>query len=521
MHEIITIQLGQKANYLATHFWNTQESYFTYSDDQSPSPINHDIHFRPGLSPSDNYKTETFTPRTLIYDLKGAFGTLRKLNALYQLESNDDDPSHISRTSSLWLPTHQPILHQSHPPIPASPYTTALDLGVTPPKLSSSDIKFFSDYNRVYYHPRSILQLNDYESQSTIQPFESYSTGEDLFKELDKEHDILDRDLRSFLEESDAPQGIQLFTSLDDAWAGFASKYLERIRDEVGGKTGVWVFGLQEKGNRGKGLQNKVRGLTEVYRNASVVVDLALAEGGNKSMWERTGVITAGIESCLLGTRLRDGSKRIGMGALGDNLNALGGQRIVGLGMGWERVEEGDEGKGDFRLRKKGLGEEEVREGVRLGIRFDPVDGGRKGRRGRGKEEDEERRVFSQVVGVRGYEEDEEEERVEKDEMGRRMRRSAFEPVTTSWTTSLAFPILDSFPEVFTDENDEGVMNAVSITTSLSADSSIYKRLKTLRENTISSIALEDRETLGNDLMEIADEYHEGWSSGSDDGEDD
>lgn len=24
MHEIVTVQLGQKSNYLATHFWNTQ-----------------------------------------------------------------------------------------------------------------------------------------------------------------------------------------------------------------------------------------------------------------------------------------------------------------------------------------------------------------------------------------------------------------------------------------------------------------------------------------------------------------
>lgn len=24
MHEIITLQLGQQSNYLATHFWNTQ-----------------------------------------------------------------------------------------------------------------------------------------------------------------------------------------------------------------------------------------------------------------------------------------------------------------------------------------------------------------------------------------------------------------------------------------------------------------------------------------------------------------
>lgn len=27
MHEIITVQLGQQSNYLATHFWNTQVGY--------------------------------------------------------------------------------------------------------------------------------------------------------------------------------------------------------------------------------------------------------------------------------------------------------------------------------------------------------------------------------------------------------------------------------------------------------------------------------------------------------------
>jgi len=34
------------------------------------------------------------------------------------------------------------------------------------------------------------------------------------------------------------------------------------------------------------------------------------------------------------------------------------------------------------------------------------------------------------------------------------------------------------------------------------------------------SILLEDREALSNDLAEMAEEYHEGWSSGSDEGED-
>lgn len=55
----------------------------------------------------------------------------------------------------------------------------------------------------------------------------------------------------------------------------------------------------------------------------------------------------------------------------------------------------------------------------------------------------------------------------------------------------------------------------------MSTDSSVFSKLKTLRSTVVRSFGLEDRETLGNELMEMADEYHEGWSSGSDDGEDD
>lgn len=104
MHEIITLQLGQRSNYVATHFWNSQvsflalipgfdltslqESYFTYSADQE-SLVDHDIHFRPGIGADG---TETFTPRTVIYDLKGGFGTLRKINALYEQQGEGSLP---------------------------------------------------------------------------------------------------------------------------------------------------------------------------------------------------------------------------------------------------------------------------------------------------------------------------------------------------------------------------------------------------------------------------------------------
>lgn len=64
-----------------------QESYFTYQEGEE-SPVDHDVHFRPGVGADGS---ETYTPRTVIYDLKGAFGTLRQSNALYEL-SEDFDP---------------------------------------------------------------------------------------------------------------------------------------------------------------------------------------------------------------------------------------------------------------------------------------------------------------------------------------------------------------------------------------------------------------------------------------------
>jgi Misato Segment II tubulin-like domain len=66
-----------------------QEAYFTYSDNEQPA-IDHDVHFRAGIGAGGS---ETFTPRTVIYDLKGGFGSLRKYNALYELSEDNPAPN--------------------------------------------------------------------------------------------------------------------------------------------------------------------------------------------------------------------------------------------------------------------------------------------------------------------------------------------------------------------------------------------------------------------------------------------
>lgn len=47
MKEIIYIQAGMLSNHIGSHFWNAQESYFTYKEGED-SYVDHDISFREG-----------------------------------------------------------------------------------------------------------------------------------------------------------------------------------------------------------------------------------------------------------------------------------------------------------------------------------------------------------------------------------------------------------------------------------------------------------------------------------------
>jgi Tubulin domain len=143
------------------------------------------------------------------------------------------------------MPRNGPTVVQRQAAIERNSYQQSLEEGSIPPELTTESVRYWSDFNRVYFHPRSIVQLNEYELGSSLMPFEKWNMGEELFGSLDKEHDVLDRDFRPFAEEADQMQAIQLMTSSDDAWGGFASRYMDRLRDEYG-KTTVWVWGVED-----------------------------------------------------------------------------------------------------------------------------------------------------------------------------------------------------------------------------------------------------------------------------------
>ncbi|KAL7626930.1 mtDNA inheritance, partitioning of the mitochondrial organelle [Parahypoxylon ruwenzoriense] len=545
MREIITLQLGQQSNYLATHFWNTQESYFTYSADDE-SPIDHDVHFRPGIGADG---ADTFMPRTVIYDLKGGFGTLRKINALYEIDDN-------AASSSLW-PGQTVVQRQQ--PIEASAYQNSLDTGQIPPELTTSTVRYWSDFNRVFFHPKSIIQLSEYELNSTVMPYEKWSMGEELFASLDKEHDLLDRDLRPFVEEADQMQGLQVMTGIDDAWGGFASKYMERLRDEYG-KAPIWVFGVQEpfgrlpREKRLLKLVNKARALAELNSQASLVVPLALPQNplpstvqlDPSSHWHVSALFAAALESVTLYTRLKT-SDRVyssNLANMTDLLNVFGKQTIANLEMSIIEPPKhhqngntngntnGLDARGEHvhSTHENGNGngidweEDESESGSQKGVASLDIDLSSpqdlnldSGWRRRKK-----RRIFSQVLTDRGLQNlerkgDDDLEAREWNTYGVRRR-----PKVHNYRSRVAFPIIDSYPAIFRDSSSgHAVRDHLSVQTALSTDSTVTDKVRALRSTVVRSIGLEDRETIGNELAEIADSYREGWSSGSDEDEDD
>ena len=238
------------------------------------------------------------------------------------------------------------MLLQQESQIPQSTYQQSLeDTEQQPVKLTAETVRYWSDYNRVYYHPRSIVQINDHEVNSEVLPFERYDTGEEVFRDLGRDDDLLDRDMRLFVEECDMMQGFQVLASNDDAWGGFASRYIEALRDEYG-KLPIWTWSLGETYKTDSRAAQSLRYLN----TAKMVAELAALDSFHipvsintratpdyvkldmDSQWSRSGFISSFIETMTLPTRRVPLDGRQGhLSDLEMALNTNGNQRLANL----------------------------------------------------------------------------------------------------------------------------------------------------------------------------------------------
>ncbi|KAI0370856.1 tubulin nucleotide-binding domain-like protein [Pilatotrama ljubarskyi] len=217
MKEILYIQAGPLANFVGTHFWNTQESYCTYGEDEDPF-VFHDRSFREGLTSKGE---PTFCPRLLVFDRKSHFGGLSD-----ELYGNTDE-SDVSQWDG-------GVVEYRQDPIPKSEYKRRLDQGESDEQdedatADTSNVRFWSDYSRVYYHPRSAQKLPDLAEWERAEG--EWNASREAFEKYQHDHEIMENDVRLFVEECDALQGVQLLSDCD-AFGGFTDAFLTGFRDE-------------------------------------------------------------------------------------------------------------------------------------------------------------------------------------------------------------------------------------------------------------------------------------------------
>ncbi|KAK9352876.1 Misato segment II tubulin-like domain-containing protein [Lipomyces doorenjongii] len=357
MREILHLSFSTTANHLSTHFFNAQESYFTYDD--KISLVDHNVTFRSGLAADGS--TETFTPRCLLWDLKGGYGSLMKYNSLYENEEGSLASANVVRIEE--------------PRVPRSAYIQSLDENAEHvAKLNPSTTLYWSDYCNVFHHPRSLLQLSSWEyhpvdaprgrargsggsgplavvhhgSAGKVKEFKGYDVGASEFHDLshaDSAGELaLETHFRALLEECDLLAGINIITDVDSAWGGFTAEALSELRDEYIPKSTVLLWGLEDNATLDRINQySRIQTVAALTPLSTAYIPLCLkpdtaslfsffsADVGfdASSLWHTTGLLNAAFESITLPTRLRESDSRVSMDTLASEITSLGSRKII------------------------------------------------------------------------------------------------------------------------------------------------------------------------------------------------
>ncbi|KAG0264406.1 mtDNA inheritance, partitioning of the mitochondrial organelle [Mortierella polycephala] len=309
MHEIVTLQFGHYANHVGTHFWNTQEAHFNYQqpgDDEEPAPelVNHDRIYRVGMTTRG---IDTFTPRALIYDLKGGFGSIKK-HQLY--ESNETQDSYQQQYDQTWDPSKMETFqeeeyarsaYQQHLQDEEMGASLASEAGEDDVELN--EVRTWSDFNRVYFHPKSMVTISGYQMDSEFMPFDVFSYGRTAFLETEKEKESYDENFRLFTEECDQLQGFQVMADVLDGWGGYASSFLEQLREDFP-KTAVLTYGFgDDMMGRHSTLDDQVYSQSVVLRGLETNQFARYAAGTQKTPRE---VVDEMLDSLPIGKSLGD-----------------------------------------------------------------------------------------------------------------------------------------------------------------------------------------------------------------------
>ncbi|KAK6205565.1 tubulin domain-containing protein [Scheffersomyces amazonensis] len=314
MSEILSISLSQPSNHVITHLYNTQESHIPYT---KKAPVNYTNGVFLSTSLQNGYTN--YSPRAIIYDLQGGFGSLSK----YEYHDPKNTFNNISQSHQLFTNTNVSI-------IPKNQYQLNLDKGITEQDLlTTSNTKYWSDYNKLIYTPKSLNTIPNFKHNSQSYgyhknfenlKFDNFKVGSDEFStNLDYVDNQIDN-FRYHLEKCDSLQGINIISELNSGWSGYTNEFLTTIIDEYfnsNHKNSIWLYGLISSRNidTSKGSSkllstiSQIKSLIELNKNCSLFFPINMNQipsnsnallndnYDNESLWHSASISSLFINS--------------------------------------------------------------------------------------------------------------------------------------------------------------------------------------------------------------------------------
>ncbi|KHN36205.1 Protein misato like 1 [Glycine soja] len=299
MKEIVTVQVGDFANFVGSHFWNFQDELLGLAGNPSADSVfknqdlNMDVLYRTGETQqclhfmchfhityctSSNIKgIPSYTPRLLSINIRGSLGSMSSRGTLYT-EVASTTPDVVTWTGRVSTQASEPYkrnlflqrLYEEEESLnmineirgsnngSQSEYE---DKDIT--ECLENGVQFWTDYSKVHYHPRSLYELNGVWAH--VEEFDNYGIGRDSFAWAAQGEEIGDR-LRFFVEECDHIQGFQFVVDDSGGFSAVASEFLENIVDEYT-NIPVLLYAVQGSGSR-TNLQSRKRAVLEDLHDA-------------------------------------------------------------------------------------------------------------------------------------------------------------------------------------------------------------------------------------------------------------
>jgi hypothetical protein len=264
--EVITLQVGHYSNFVGTHWWNIQNASFVYHPSQlvTPKEINNDVLFREGLNLMNEV---TYTPRLILFDLKGSLNSLKQFGTLYDVNDHEEGDllwhSDVTMHKSEAAPKNE-FLHDlemseavqvGHEALTdmeiderevdvasVSDKPSSLHQDVEPTVVGSNkmykldeSVNVWSDFLHPHMHPRSLHLINSYQHDSEVETFDIYGLGVETYNDHQTKSSIEDK-LHFFTEECDNLQGFNMLADVFSGFGGLASSLAQDIYDDFPNK---------------------------------------------------------------------------------------------------------------------------------------------------------------------------------------------------------------------------------------------------------------------------------------------